>query len=82
MRNWPFFDFADPELGTWTSNHDMFGIVRNYALGALSYAINTFIQQYLVILSICQFDPCAVTFWLRWYNVTHAFCEFIKYLFF
>ena len=32
--------FPDPELGTWTRNHGMFGVVRNYALGALGCAIN------------------------------------------
>ena len=54
MRNRQFFDFADPELGTWTINHDMFGVVRNYALGALSCAINTFLKQYLMILLIVK----------------------------
>ena len=52
MRNRQFFDFADPELGTWTRKHDMFGVVRNYPLWALSCAINMFLQQYLIILSI------------------------------
>ena len=84
MRNWIFFDFADPELGTWTINHDMFGVVQNYALGALSCAINTFIPHDFINRQTCTrilhnvpMTPARWPFGYVGTTLLKLYCEFI-----